>query len=557
LIPIVIVKAYTIILFLLYSSFIAAEDDVYNVVFDDDVIIKNNLIVNTINVPQAVTITGNILKVTGNVTISGNGNITLTASPGIYFNNLENKELVYYLVLDKNNILGYTPQSPENLPIQNLNTNTIESEPQNNLVIGKDDNDQVTINSQTVEFSQNLNCDTISFNQPVEINSEIHFLNETTVNQDLTVTGGNLILENKSDNNITINCNQFNSSIPINTYGSTTIGNPDLSSIITLNNLVGNITIGSKENPITSFGKLETSENPAYYLVADNSGIVKQYDATKPYIITQDSYTNDTISVNNIESANQINFNTDILSITTDNIAFQYSRQNIRTDLIINDQECTAERYLAPSGCNINTAEIQPNLSFEIENLYFFSKKLSQLSICTLSFSHYYLKNIPVIIPLDAIPLTIELPTGQLTFKKTNNTVKYKNTEKTLNPITFFYKDSYKIKNNDMCYKNNSKIEHFGFIAEDMEHFGIENLVIRDNQNKIIDYNNQVLMKIIEEKIMRSQQYYEKIFEKYNLFKKNVENIRHENTIRKNIINQKKKLIILLQNIINNNESKK
>lgn len=544
-----IVKTYIIILFLIYSSFIIAEDGPSNIVFNDDVIIENNLMVNNLTTNQPSTINGNTCDVSGDVTISGNGNITLTASPGIYFNNLQSKELVYYLVLDKDNKLGYTTQSPEDSPIMNLNTNSIESEPNHDLIIESATN-QININGNAVQFSQALNCDTISFNQPVEINTELHFLDTVTVKQDINITGGNTILENKNGNSITINCNQFNTSLPINSYGNITLGNSDLSSVITVNNLLGDITIGSQENPITILSGLQETDTPIYYLVANSSGTVKKYDAQKPYVIAQDSYTTDTISVNTIESTNQINFNTDLLSITTDNVTIDYtSVLGQFPKIIINTQECFAETLTNMESIFINDAEIQPNLLFKINYLILFSRKLPDLTSSTFSFSHYYLKNIPVINPLNANRLTIELSTGQLTLQKINNTLQYKNTEKKLNPVVFNYKDNYTMKNNDICYKSHLKIKHFGFIAEEMEALEIEDLIIKDSNNKTIDYNNNVLEAIIIEKINLYRQYYQKILEKYEILQFKLEKTQHENTILKNIITQKKKLITLLQTI--------
>lgn len=545
-----IVKTYIIILFLIYSSLIVSADDPYNVIFNNDVIIENNLIVNNIKSDQPINVTGNILDISGQVTISGNSNVTLTASPAIYLNNLASKELVYYLVLDNNNTLGYTTQSPKDNFINNVNTNTIESESHHDLVIGNTDNDQVNINSQTVQFSENLNCDTISFNQPVEINTEIHFLNPITVNENITVTGGNIILEKKNENSIAINCNQFNTSLRINSYGNITLGNSDLSSVITINNLLGDITIGSQEHPITILSGLQETDTPIYYLVADNSGTVKKYDAQRPYIISQDSYTTDTISVNTIESANKINFNTYLLSITTDNLTIDCTPEEASfPKIIINTQECFAETLTNLEAIFINDAEIQPNLLFKINYLILFSRKLPDLTSSTFSFSHYYLKNIPVINPLNANPLTIELSTGQLTLQKINNTVKYRNTEKNLNPVEFNYKDNYNMKNNDICYKSHLKIKHFGFIAEEMEALEIEDLIIKDSNNKTIDYNNDVLEAIIIEKINLYRQYYQKILEKCEILQVKLEKTQHENTILKNIITQKKKLIRLLQTI--------
>lgn len=544
-----IVKTYIIILFLIYSSFIIADDGPSNIVFNDDVIIENNLMVNNLTTNQPSTINGNTCDVSGDVTISGNGNLTLIPSPSIYINNLQNKELIYYLVLDNNNILGYTTQSPADNPIMNLNTNSIQSEPNRELVI-ESGIDHINMNGENIQFSKNLTCNILSFNQPVEINTEIHFLDDVTVNEDMNLTGGTIILENKNTNNITINCNQFNTSLPINSYGNITLGNSDLSSVITVNNLLGDITIGSQENPITILSGLQETDTPIYYLVANSSGTVKKYDAQKPYIISQDSYTTDTISVNTIESANQINFNTDLLSITTDNVTIDYtSVLGQFPKIIINTQECFAETLTNMESIFINDAEIQPNLLFKINYLILFSRKLPDLTSSTFSFSHYYLKNIPVINPLNANRLTIELSTGQLTLQKINNTLQYKNTEKKLNPVVFNYKDNYTMKNNDICYKSHLKIKHFGFIAEEMEALEIEDLIIKDSNNKTIDYNNNVLEAIIIEKINLYRQYYQKILEKYEILQFKLEKTQHENTILKNIITQKKKLITLLQTI--------
>lgn len=544
-------RIYITILFLVIFSSIISQNDT---ILSSDIIV-NNLIVNNVEMDGAQ-INAENCEIGGSAIFDLINSITFVASPEIYFNDVNiSDDFLYLLVLDKDsNQLKFT----KNKKINNLvlNTNLIESEDNTALNIGLI-TDKVNINAQTVQFANQLNCNDINFNTPININSECHFLSDLTVNSDLVINRGIVTFENsnKITDPISIKCTTLSTADPISLFGTMIISNENNDNNITIGTLTGNVIIGSKEFPINTINGLPVITNPIYYLVSDNDGTVKKYEIAKySYIVQQDAYTNSILNASSIKGGDSIHItSTNTFLIKANNIKMALTK--IVYINMLDGQSCFASNgILLFNGLDAKNLTVNVNNTLNVDCITPIGGKYPMAGM-VFDFYNYFFYNMPLMSDLSNISLYIE-PSGLLTKKNVSGVelkdIDKKNIIKKLDPVIFTYKEEYQMNNNDMCYKNNSKINHFGFLAEDLEQFEIENLIIKHHNQKIVDYNNEILMEIMLEKLNFSEFQYQFLIKKYSELENKVKKLKEKNNTKKNIINQKKNLIKLIQTTLNN-----
>ncbi len=541
-----------------FNHILKSEEIGSDINFNIDLIINGNLIVNnTIYLEGPAIFKGQKIELLNNFIIENNefSNIIFDKNSILQFIEINkfNGIMPLYLIIDNtNNQVFYTDTFNTNVTIDNIIVNNIINNTPNNLIIGNA-NDTIEIGNSynNIFFNDILSVNNItSDNENIIINGPINFFNDLNTNNILFNQSNIFIGSNNLINSISINCNNScNINETIEIHENCQIGNEDLTNNININGTIESksLTLGSENNYIKTIENLEIIDNPYYYLIKDNDNAL--YKSINFKFITQNEIINDDLKIKKIVCYNTLTFNTDTMDFISDNINIVlpnthrkgpfmnlYSNSKFNINHIEANNALSEYRLLSIFSNNIYINPINTNASIVISS--FFKSIINDntgyiIPEIKFNFQNYYFKNVKL---NNESQFNIYLNTINNSINtNNNNTTERKNLIFPSNiPIlfTYNYKNSYRMKNNDICPKNNKKITHFGFIAEELNKLNIPLLIKYDENNNIYDYNEKILWNILEDKIEE--------------YKNNLINIEK---IQENIINYNNNLMMKIKEI--------